>query len=324
MNKCPSCLREVPAAFCVPCAKKLFNGKKVNPVLPFSKPEFNEARLNKSSRLSISGIQIKYSIGLEGNQLFLTETGGRYIVKPIPIGSFQALDQAPANEHLSMQIAGQIFNIYTPPNALMHFSDGEPVYIVKRFDVLPDGNKLLQEDFAQIGKRSEETGGKNYKYDFSYEEIASLMKEYTPAYLIEVEKFFTLVVFNYLICNGDAHIKNFSLIKTAEFGDYKLSPAYDLMNTSIHVNGARDMALDLFADNFMTEAYKYGSKYTRDDFMQFGKKLGLLEGRAKRILDKFITGETEIERLVEISFLSDMCKEQYILSVKNRSERLKK
>ena len=44
-----------------------------------------------------------------------------------------------------------------------------------------EGKKLQQEDFAQISQVSEETKGKNYKYDFSYEKIAALMKEYVGA-----------------------------------------------------------------------------------------------------------------------------------------------
>ena len=323
MNRCPSCLREGFDTFCNPCSKKLFNGKKVSPILTFTKPEFNEARLNKSDRLSISGVQIKYSVKLINKELKLTEEGGQYIIKPVPIGTFKDLDQAPANEHLSMQLAGQVFKINTPPSALMHFYDGEPVYIVKRFDVMPDGRKLLQEDFAQVAGRSEETGGKNYKYDYSYEEIAALMKKYLPAYQIEIEKYFGLVLFNYLICNGDAHIKNFSLLRTENFGDYKLSPAYDLMNTSIHVPGERDTALELFADDFMTEAFKHGNKYTRPDFEELGRRIGLVPVRVEKTLNKYSSLENNIEDIIKNSFLSETSKEQYVASVKNRLERIK-
>ncbi len=323
MTKCPSCLRKGFDTFCNPCSKKLFNGKKVSPVLSFTRPDFNEARLNRSNRLSISGIQIKYSAKLKDKQLELTEEGGQYIVKPIPMGTFENLDQAPANEHITMQIASQIFKLNTPSSALMHFSDGEPVYIVRRFDVLSDGKKLLQEDFAQVAGKSEETGGRNYKYDYSYEEIAALMKKHLPAYQIEVEKYFSLVLFNYLICNGDAHLKNFSLLRTEEFGDYKLSPAYDLMNTSIHVPGEKDTALELFAGDYMTEAYKAGNKYTRSDFEEFGKRIGLVPNRIIKILIKFAACENGIKEIVGRSFLSDDAKGCFVLSIKNRFERLK-
>ncbi|MGE5457974.1 MAG: HipA domain-containing protein [Methanococcaceae archaeon] len=323
MNRCPSCLREGFETFCGPCSKRLFGGKKVDPILPFTKPEFMEVRLNNSTRLSISGLQIKYSAKLEGKKLIITEKAGEYILKPVPIGTFKDLNEVPANEHLSMQLAGQIFKINTPPNALMHFADGEQVYIVKRFDVLPDGKKMLQEDFAQVAEKSEETGGKNYKYDFSYEEIAALMKKFLPAYMVEVEKYFRLVLFNYIICNGDAHLKNFSLLRTIDFGDYKLSPAYDLMNTSIHVPGERDTALELFADSYMTEAFKYGNKYTRIDFEEFGVRIGLVPTRVAKIIDSYISVYEKLSGLVERSFLSEFAKDLYLFSAAKRIERIK-
>ena len=111
---------------------------------------------------------------------------------------------------------------------------------------MENGNKLLQEDFAQLANRSEENAGKNYKYDYSYEEMAELMKRYVAAYPVEIEKLYSLIIFNYLICNGDAHLKNFSLFRNEQFGDYTLTPAYDLMNSRIHINIEPDTSLDLF------------------------------------------------------------------------------
>jgi serine/threonine-protein kinase HipA len=48
----------------------------------------------------------------------------------------------PANEHLTMQIARQVYGIETAENALIFFKDGAPAYITKRFDVKEDGNYL--------------------------------------------------------------------------------------------------------------------------------------------------------------------------------------
>jgi serine/threonine-protein kinase HipA len=52
------------------------------------------------------------------------------------------------------------------------------------------------------------TPGKSYKYDASYEEIGDLIRKHVAANPVELERFFQLVVFNYLIGNGDAHLKN--------------------------------------------------------------------------------------------------------------------
>lgn len=324
MARCHSCFKETSGSYCRSCQKKLFDGKNVNHILTFTRPEFNEQRMNQSDRLSISGVQVKYSAKLEKKELVLTEEGGRYMIKPISYGSFQFMESIPANEHLSMQIAGQVFDINTPPNGIMYFKDGGILYIVKRFDVLANGKKLLQEDFAQLANRSEDNAGKNYKYDYSYEEMAELMKRYVAAYPVEIEKFFSLIIFNYLICNGDSHLKNFSLTRNEQFGDYILTPAYDLVNTRLHLTVEPDTALNFFKDDFITEEYKAGSKYTKVDFLELGLRFGILKDRAEKILLRFTAKEKEIIEKVDQSFLPDDLKRTYIELVRERRERLVK
>jgi len=190
--------------------------------------------------------------------------------------------------------------------------------------LLPDGNRLLQEDFAQVAGRTEETNGINYKYDFSYEEIAEIMKVHVKAYLPEVEKYFKVVLFNYLFSNGDSHLKNFSLTRNEEFGDYLLTPFYDLLDTSIHVPGESDTALDLFKDNFVTEAFKAGTKYTGTDFLEFGKRIGISETRIKKIVSSFINTPVKVYDLIQRSFLSDEIKKIYTENFNKKYERLYK
>jgi len=321
---CSGCLKQIDyAGYCTKCQKDLFGGKKVEHILPFNSPYKEDSDLYRdlTKRLSISGVQVKYSMRLEGKDLVLTDKGGQYILKPIPAGHFKNLDQAPANEHLTMQIAGQIFKISVPPNAIIHFNDNSPAYLVKRFDVRPDGLKHQQEDFAQIAQITEETQGKNYKYDLSYEEIGSLIKNYISSHVIELEFFFRLIVFNYIFSNGDAHVKNFSAIKT-DAGDHILSPAYDLLCTRIHAPNESDMALLLFKDRF-TKAYDEVGFYTYDDFLEFARSLDMMEPRAIKILDEFNGKDSAIDKLIDASFLRDDLKEFYKHTYKDKLTRLK-
>ncbi len=323
LNVCPGCLNEGFETYCLRCRKLLFDGKKISHILNFTRPEFNKIKIDKQSRLSISGIQIKHSLRIDNNELILTEKSGRYILKPIPSSRFFNVEQIPANEHLTMQIADQVYNIKTAVNGIIFFADGEMAYITRRFDVSGENNKLLQEDFAQIAGRTEDTHGKNYKYDFSYEEIASLIKQYVPAYQIEIESYFKVILFNYLFSNGDSHLKNFSLFKNENYGDYLLTPYYDLLNTSIHIPGESDTALELFRDGFQTEEYKAGAKYTKPDFVEFAKRLEIKEIRYKKILND-ITGKTnKVEDLISRSFLNDKLKGEYLKNYINRLERLR-
>ena len=141
----------------------------------------------------------------------------------------------PANEHLTMQIARQIFKIETAENALIFFADGTPAYITKRFDINLDGTKNAQDDFASLAGKTPQTHGEHYKYSGNYLDLFELMKYYLPAYRSESPKLLKLILFNYLFSNGDAHLKNFSITET-DLGDYRLSPAYDLLNSRIHVD----------------------------------------------------------------------------------------
>ncbi|SFH31850.1 serine/threonine-protein kinase HipA [Pontibacter chinhatensis] len=143
-------------------------------------------------------------------------------------------EQVPANEHLTMQIARQVYKLQVAENVIVFFRNGEPAYITKRFDLKPDGMRHGQEDLASLAGRTKHTAGSDFIYEGSYKEIAGIIKATVPAFRVELEKLFSLIVFNYLFSNGDAHLKNFSLIDTA-YCDYVLSPAYDLICTRLHV-----------------------------------------------------------------------------------------
>lgn len=312
MMRCPGCFKAGELTYCKACRTRLFDGKKVQFELPFSRPAFEKERREVTpDRLSISGIQTKISLVLKKGRLEMINSGGEYILKPIPHGTFQRLEIAPINEHLTMQIARQVFGIDVAHNALVQFKDGELAYLVRRFDVQPDGQRSLQEDFAQIANRSEETHGKKYKYDFSYEEIGELIRKHVPTYKVDLERFFAVVLFNYVVSNGDAHVKNFSLIRSDKTGQYNLSPAYDLLNTRLHVPTESSTALDLFKAGFETESYKANAYYAYDDFVMFAQKLGLVEKRSKRILESVVTKKNAMFSLIESSMLPEECKQIY-------------
>ncbi|REL32978.1 type II toxin-antitoxin system HipA family toxin [Rhodohalobacter sp. SW132] len=324
---CPGTLAEGFDTFSPTCLKRVFNGKKVSHILPYDPPDMSEEDAEKfqqnRKRLSISGVQEKVSLLLEKNTLRLTEEGeqGTYILKPIP-RDLRKVDQVPANEHLTMQIARQVFDIHTAENALIFFKNGDPAYITKRFDVAEDGKKIGKEDFATLAGKTAETAGPNFKYEYSYEEMAELVQKYIPAAMVELEKLFSLILFNYLICNGDAHLKNYGVIETKQ-GDYILSPAYDLINTSLHVDDTA-MALDegLFKDDFTTESFEANAFYAYDDFYEFGLKIGLVESRMVKILNHFRSHQENVQSLTKRSFLNEEMKRAYMDSYLNKLKAL--
>lgn len=320
---CQGCLKETgEEILCVKCRKELFDGEKISLQLDFASPATagNEALMKNVQHISISGVQIKYSLKREEGKLVLTESGGQYILKPIPIGPFDNLDQAPANEHLTMQIARQVFKIPTAACTMVFFSGGKtPAYLTRRFDVNDDGTRSQQEDFAQLGELNEQNAGKNYKYDYSYQEAAELITKHVVTHQVELETFLKTILFNYLFNNGDAHLKNFSVFRT-KFGDYKLTPAYDLMNTKIHIPTDTNLALNrgLFKDDFETESFKINGFHAYDDFLEFGKRIGITEARTQKIIEGFTNSQTEVIALAEKSFLSNEQKQRYIALFKDK------
>lgn len=174
-------------------------------------------------KMSISGVQPKLSVKLADRtgdpHLEVTGEGGQYILKP----QVQAFANLPENEELCMTIAEDM-GIDVPAHCLVHLKDKSLAYVVKRFD-RKGRRKIHQEDFAQILE-------KQNKYNGSVEEIGRTLKAASEVPGLDVQLFFERVVFNFLIGNGDAHLKNYSVIYNEE-GLVRLAPAYDLVCSRI-------------------------------------------------------------------------------------------
>ncbi|MBC8385554.1 MAG: HipA domain-containing protein, partial [Candidatus Cloacimonetes bacterium] len=274
------------------------------------KNEFIRIRRNYADKFSISGVQDKISLKIKDNKLIPTDTDGTYILKPIPVNLVPELnDDVPANEHLTMQIARQVFRINTAENGLIRFSDGEFAYISKRFD-RKNGEKFQQEDFCQLMNKTPETAGENFKYNSSYEEMGKIVHKFCSAGKIEIEKLFQQILFDYIFSNGDAHLKNFSLIESS-YGDFVLSPAYDLINTAVHFPQESRLALDLFTD-YETDSFKLNGFYKKVDFLKLAEIFMIKKMRAERFLEEFVIKKEKVHGLIKTSFLRDEAKKRYL------------
>lgn len=280
--------------------------------LSFTRAEVIRYRTGVADRMSISGVQDKVSHRFEKGELLPTDHDGEFLLKPIPgIPLPQFTEAVPANEHLTMQIASQVFGIETAANALVTLADGEFAYVTRRFD-RRNGVRLDMEDFCALANQSPQTHGKNYKYDGSYEGLGRILRRYCPAYRVEVEKLFVRVVFCYAFGNGDAHLKNFSLF-TSPDGDPVLTPAYDLLASSLHLPNESPLALDLFADDHETPEFQVLGFYSYADFSLLAQRLGVVPLRAQRFLNQFIdpTVATKVESLIARSFLDASVRRAY-------------
>ncbi|MEM1228848.1 MAG: type II toxin-antitoxin system HipA family toxin [Planctomycetota bacterium] len=111
------------------------------------------------------------------------------------------------------------------------------VYTVERFDRLNE-KKIHIEDFGQILDRPPGTA----QYQGSYEEIARVLRWLAPE---SGEEFLKLVAFCVVSGNGDAHLKNFSLMYP-DTRNAVLTPAYDIVSTCLYYfPGHEKLALSL-------------------------------------------------------------------------------
>lgn len=318
---CPSTLTEGNTSYSRSAVQRLFSNHKVVHVLPYDSPSSSELMagsfLENRTSISIAGAQEKYSLVLEKNKLRLAQAGesGQYLLKPIPtLGRNR--HWMPANEHVTMQIARQVFQIETAENGIIFFQNGEMAYLTKRFDRTESGQKLAKEDFAVLAGRTPQSHGINYKYEGSYLELFQIMQQYVPAYAVEASKLFKLILFNYLFSNGDAHLKNFSLMETSD-GDFVLSPAYDLLNTEMH-----QAEIDFALQGGLYPKSQYQGKIL-NQFQQLGKLAQIPEKMVERLLAQMLTNTEEVERLIRNSFLDDGAKKNYYQAYQGRLKRLK-
>ena len=326
LTVCPSILQEGYDTYSPIARRTLFDGHAVSHIFSEASPDTGTVEANEAvksiGRISLSGAQPKFSIVVDDDKLRYIREGeqGAFILKPRPT-AYQIInrDFCVANEHVTMQIASQVYGIETAANALCFFDDGTPAYITRRFDVHSKG-KYKQEDFAALLGYTKDNAGSNYKYDkASYEECAEVIHRYVKATLIDIRRFFRIILFNFVTLNDDAHLKNFSLIERN--GEYRLSPAYDLINTSLQLMNPHIFALDkgLFKEGM---AFSDTHTISRSDFEEFGKRIGLPIKVIKQEIDMFAAEQPLVKELLGRSFLSPSLQKQYWMAFDYRRKML--
>ncbi len=279
-------------------------GKPIRPIIPISSGEIAGEAQKLAGRLSISGVQPKLPLRLDGGRLVPGARDGRFILKP----QTQAFRELPQNEYLCMRM-GRRFGLRVAPCLLLELADGAPAFLVKRFDRFAKGRrveKLACEDMHQI------LGGPD-KYAGSHEQIARVIGEHGTFAPLECQRLFELTIFNFAIGNGDAHRQNFSLL-TDENGTVALSPAYDLVSSRLAIPGEKEeLALTVGGRR---------SRLRRGDFLAFAGRLGIVPEYAGRKLDELVELRGEFRRMIAGSDLSADLRDRLTDIVEARLDRL--
>ena len=307
MNRCPITYEEIAggAKYSTEGLRRLSRRLKGLQDLPYSAEDQRREAFARASKMSIQGVQPKLSAKLDvASETFeLVDTGGEYILKPQ-----NQYPELPQNEDLTMRLASSA-GIEVPLHGLIYSNDGSLTYIIKRFDRSGRSGKLHVEDFAQLSGRTRDT-----KYDSSMEQVASVIDRFMTFPAIEKVKLFRLTVFNFLAGNEDMHLKNFSVIMRDE--KLELSPAYDLVNTTIALrNAVEESALSINGKKSNLSRRLLAQYYGME-------RLGLTAEVVEDILQELTSHAAAWANEIRMSFLSEAMKARYAELISSRLRRL--
>lgn len=291
--------------------KALFDTSAVNPVMAMTRADFMQGFKASQNRMSISGVQPKRSAVLNGNALAMTDTGGQYIIKPSP----EEYPNLAEVEHACMAMTQALSRggrLTVAKHGLFELSDGELVYVTRRFDRLADGTKLQQEQLdAAMGVADK------YDENVSYERIGRFIQKNVSVPLPALMAFYEQVIISFMLGNDDLHIRNLGIQVDLSTGKATgLTPAYDIVASSLYTNGGSYIALPLTIEDEIDQQgttlgmAEYGY-YTGKDFINFGTGVGLSATVAARTLKRIVDNVPNAKILLERSFMPDEKKQAH-------------
>jgi serine/threonine-protein kinase HipA len=295
-NRCLICSKELENGLeeYHPRCSRAFFGIYPPPTLDLSLADLKEyAAKSVLARITVTGVQKKLSLGVEkqSGETRFTIVGlwGNYILKS-PVDEYPFL---PENEDTVMRLAASI-GIPTVPHAMIRLASGELSFISRRIDRGINGEKIAMEDFCQLSGRLTED-----KYKGSVERIGKLLRKYSIYPGLDTVDLFERVIFNYLIGNGDMHLKNYSLVETGE--GMRLAPAYDLVSTFLAIpDDPEESALTINGKK---------SKFDGNDFDALGNNLGIAGSAMRKILKKTAGKQEAMVSLVKNCRLEESMRE---------------
>jgi serine/threonine-protein kinase HipA len=185
-------------------------------------------------------------------------------------------DQAPhavENEFFFLTLANRV-GLQTAGFELLTDRDGHHALQLERFDRLVlDGKttRLAMEDACQVLDLYP-----SQKYEVEFEAAATALIRLCSAPAVAALTLVKQLAFSYLIGNGDAHAKNFSVLQEPS-GEWRVSPAYDLLCTSYYED--KKLALSVAGKH---------SGLSRKDLLGFAESLGLPHRLTSKVIDDLL------------------------------------
>jgi len=223
-----------------------------------------------ANKFSLAGVQMKFSsIRVDGRYNLDQQEGEEHWIIKTPSTVHRGV---PQNEYSAMRLAEAI-GVHIPDIQIVAVSDLENLpdiplpnedqaYAIRRFD-RELGKRVHAEDFAQIfGLYAHDKYGRA-----NYEMIGKAIYQYGSEGLDDLQQMSRRLLANFLLANGDAHIKNWSMYYP-DTRSPRLSPAYDILSTLPYVENERAVALNMAAQ-------KDWYKFDKDTFRRWSEKIGV-------------------------------------------------
>lgn len=307
-GKCLICYEESDEVYHEECMIKIF-GKKINPIVDIDNELLEKLAKNQlNKKLTIAGVQKKLSLDLieehgKNSRMTVTDLWGRFIFKPK--GEPPHL---PENEHLCLKLA-EAAKIQVEKGALIPTNSGELGFIAVRFDRNAYHHEYHQEDFCQI--LNKETFK---KYNGSLEQVGKILKQQSDFPGDNLYRLYELTIFNFIIGNVDAHLKNISLIYENEnFISTLLSPAYDLISTDLYIHD--DNEESALAINGKK------NKLESSDFLVLAKNFGISAKVHENIISNFKDLLPAWDKIIDKSFIEENKKKEFKKLIRKKMER---
>jgi serine/threonine-protein kinase HipA len=246
--------------------------------------ERNLARIFESKETPrLSGVQIKAPMNLDPEGVLSPSitTPFTHILKPSGTSGFEAL---PVIEWLSLSLGGAC-GFAVPAIALVSMTDGlHPALVVERFDIrVGDGDlrMLALEDMASVLDLPSSS-----KYDSTIERAARALRPISTSPTEDVTLLLKRALFAWLIADGDMHLKNMAVLKTAQpgadmFQSVRMAPLYDAVTTRVFPTLKQDrMALKMNGKD---------DQLRRKDFNTLARTIGLSAAEGDAAIDDVLT-----------------------------------
>lgn len=275
------------------CIKSLF-GTNAIPNISFTLEEVSLEVQKTVGKISISGIQPKLSVRVTNpkNEISVVTKNGQMILKP-QTNTYPSL---PENENACMTVF-TIFGIDSAPHSIMKLKDNSNAYIVKRFDRRRN-KKLHFEDFQSVLNLDD-------KYSGSVEAIGKGLKKYAKFPGLDIQKFFKGVVCNFIVGNGDAHLKNYGLLYD-KTGSMSLSPFYDIVCSKLVIPDEEDSAIPLSGKK---------NRLKKKDFSALANYLDMNNNEITMIFNEILNAEDNVLDFIANYHLLDTPKRDKMLEI---------